>query len=154
MKTINAIVCTDINGAVTFQGKPLFEDNSFVKTLLEFFTSETIKINFCPNSHFLFEVKYENWTHEFQTLSDALRWTKKLSSDEIWIMPENSELENLIPLCDHLVIIEFHETAVKSDRKFSFDYSKWKCTMRKECSHGKQKIGVYFFENPGQLSAA
>lgn len=152
MKVLNAIVCTDINGAIRFQGMPLFHKYPFVKSLLDFFTTGSTKITqLSPGA---ITVSDDKWQYGFDTAYQALKEALNFANDEIWIMGEGSEIEELIPQCQNLVVIEVHETAVKSDEKFSFDYSKWKRVLKKECVSGGHQIGVYFFKNPAESKAA
>jgi len=144
MSILNAIVCTDINGARSYQGNPLFKDDPFVKSCFELFTAEATIITPLINS---MQVRSKDHCFLCYTPMDAIKEAKALGAEEIWILGEAVEGELLVPYCQNLVVIEVHETAPKSDEKFTFDYSKWKKVMAKECVSDDHQIGVYIFEN-------
>lgn len=154
MKILNAIVCTDINGATSFHGTPVFRRDPFVDSCFELFTANAVVVEPLMDFDHTIMVKEEDFRYAFESPMAALDHAMQSDNEEIWIMGGAPEVEVLLPYCQNLIVIEVHETAPRSDAKFGFDYSGWTNTTRKECSIGGRKIGVYFYENPGLKNAA
>lgn len=153
-KILNALVCTDINGATSFQGMPLFKKDPFVSSCTELFTANSIVIEPLMDADHSIMVNEDERRYVTTDPADALNEALKNDNNEIWVIGNAPEMENLLLLCQNLIVVEVHETAPQADSKFVFDYSGWKKTTAKECVSGKRKIGVYFYENPGVKDAA